>query len=326
MDRNAFAMLCELLKTCGGLLDDGNVTIEEQVATFVNILAHHTKNRSVQVRFYRSGETISRYVHRVLRALLRLENVLFVKPTLVPDDCTDSRWRWFKGCLGALDGTYIEVIVPESDKPRYRTRKGHIATNVLGVCTHELKFVYVLSGWEGSATDSRVLRDAITRHNGLKIPFGNYYLADAGYTNGQGFLAPYRGTRYHLQEWEDFDRAPRNHEEYFNMKHSQARNIIERCFGLLKKRWAILRSPSFYPIRFQGRMIIACALLHNFIRMYMDVDPEVYTPITLDELPIGEDIPDELESIDVVEASDEWSQWRDDLAGEMFDTWISRRT
>ncbi|KAK2653136.1 hypothetical protein Ddye_012992 [Dipteronia dyeriana] len=110
------------------------------------------------------------------------------------------------------------------------------------------------------------------------------------------------------------------------MKHSQARNIIERCFGLLKKRWAILRSPSFYLIRFQGRTIIACALLHNFIRMYMDVDPEEYTPITLDELPIGEDILDVLESIDVVEASDEWSQWRDDLAEEMFDTWMSRRT
>ncbi|KAK2663912.1 hypothetical protein Ddye_002486 [Dipteronia dyeriana] len=308
MDRNVFAMLCELLKTRGGLLDDGNVIIEEQVATFVNILAHHTKNKSVQVRFYRSGETISRYVHRVLRALLHLENVLFVKPTPVPNDFTDSRWRWFKGCLRALDETYIEVTIPESDKPRYRTRKGHIATNVLGVCTRELKFVYVLSGWEGSVTDSRVLRDAITRHNGLKISF-----ADVGYTNGQCFLAPYRGTRYHLQEWEDFDRAPRNHEEYFNMKHTQARNIIERCFGLLKKRWAILRSPSFYPIRFQERKIIACALLHNFIRMYMDVDPEEYTSITLDELPIGEDIPDELESIDVVEASDECSQWRDDL-------------
>ncbi|KAK2661247.1 hypothetical protein Ddye_007780 [Dipteronia dyeriana] len=116
------------------------------------------------------------------------------------------------------------------------------------------------------------------------------------------------GSRYHLREWEDFDRAPRNHEEYVNMKNSQASYIIERCFGLLKKRWAILRSHSFYPIRFQGRMIIACALLHNFIRMYMHVDLEEYTPITLDELPIGEDVPNEFETIDVVEASDEWSQ------------------
>ena len=52
-------------------------------------------------------------------------------------------------------------------------------------------------------------------------------------------------------------------------------------------------------------MILACALLHNFIMMYMYVDPEEYTPITLDDLPIGEDYPNELESIDVVEGSDE---------------------
>ena len=63
--------------------------------------------------------------------------------------------------------------MPDADRPRYRTRKGHIATNVLGVCTHDLKFVYVLSGWEGSATDSRVLGDAVTRANGLKVPTGN---------------------------------------------------------------------------------------------------------------------------------------------------------
>ncbi|XLR57577.1 hypothetical protein S83_008249, partial [Arachis hypogaea] len=74
------------------------------------------------------------------------------------------------GCLGALDGTYIEVTVPESEKAKYRTRKGKICTNVLGVCNREMGFVYVLSGWEGSASDSRVLRDAITHRNSLKIP------------------------------------------------------------------------------------------------------------------------------------------------------------
>ena len=58
MDRNAFAVLCDLLQTRGGLVDDGHVTIEEQVATFVNILAHHNKNRSMQVRFFRFGETL----------------------------------------------------------------------------------------------------------------------------------------------------------------------------------------------------------------------------------------------------------------------------
>ena len=74
--------------------------------------------------------------------------------------------------MGALDGTYIKVNVPEVDKPRYRTRKGEIATNVLGVCNRNMEFIFVLPGWEGSASDSRVLRDAISRPNGLRVPSG----------------------------------------------------------------------------------------------------------------------------------------------------------
>lgn len=62
--------------------------------------------------------------------------------------------------------------VAQIDKPRYRTRKGEIATNVLGVCSRDMQFIFVLPGWEGSASDSRMLRDAITRPNGLKIPTG----------------------------------------------------------------------------------------------------------------------------------------------------------
>ena len=155
---------------------------------------------------------------------------------------------------------------------------------------------------------------------------GNYYLADGGYINGEGFLAPYRGTRYHLREWEGGTRAPTTKEEYFNMKHSQARNVIERCFGLLKKRWAILRSPSFYPIRIQGRIVIACALLHNFIRTHMTLDPEENTSFNVEDMPIGEEQPNQSQIVDVVESSNEWTQWRDDLAQEMFDSWMSTRS
>ncbi|KAA0031842.1 retrotransposon protein [Cucumis melo var. makuwa] len=54
-----------------------------------------------------------------------------------------------------------------------------------------------------------------------------YYLCDAGYPNAEGFLAPYRGQRYHLQEWRGDANAPTNAKEYFNMKHSSARNVIE---------------------------------------------------------------------------------------------------
>ncbi|XLR64863.1 hypothetical protein S83_015535, partial [Arachis hypogaea] len=170
MKTNAFANFCELLEVQGELKEDGHVSLLEQVATFLIILAHHKKKHSLQVRFCRSGETVSKYFNKVLKVVIRIQSILFAKATPVEEDCLDPTWRRFKGCLGALDGTYIEVTVPESEKARYRTRKGKICTNVLGVCNQEMGFVYVLSGWEGSAFDSRILRDAVTRRNSLKIP------------------------------------------------------------------------------------------------------------------------------------------------------------
>ena len=61
-----------------------------------------------------------------------------------------------------------------ADRPKFRSKKNEIATNVLGVCSPDMQFIYVLPGWEGSAADLRVLQDAISRLNGLKVPQGKF--------------------------------------------------------------------------------------------------------------------------------------------------------
>ncbi|RZB52018.1 hypothetical protein D0Y65_048442 [Glycine soja] len=137
-----------------------------------------------------------------------------------------NKWRWFERCIGALDRTHIPVTISPDERPRYCNRKGDVSTNVLAACGPDLRFIYVLPGWEGSAGDSQVLRDALHRQNKLEIPTGKYFLVDAGYTNGPGFLAPYRGTRYHLNEW--IGNTPQSYKELFNLGHASARNAIER--------------------------------------------------------------------------------------------------
>ena len=37
----------------------------------------------------------------------------------------------------------------------------------------DLKFTYVLAGWEGSAHDALILADAIERNDGFIVPQGN---------------------------------------------------------------------------------------------------------------------------------------------------------
>lgn len=50
-------------------------------------------------------------------------------------------------------------------------------------CDFDLHFVYVRAGWEGSASDARVLQDSLD--NDFEVPQGKYYLVDAGYENTQ---------------------------------------------------------------------------------------------------------------------------------------------
>lgn len=79
----------------------------------------------------------------------------------------------FQNCVGALDGTHIPARVVGRGVASYRNREGVISQNVLAVCNFDLEFIYVLSGWEGSAHDSRVLSDALTRRtNNFQVPEG----------------------------------------------------------------------------------------------------------------------------------------------------------
>ncbi|KAL8501846.1 hypothetical protein ACS0TY_021093 [Phlomoides rotata] len=114
MDRRAFNRFCHLLISLGGLKNSKHVIAREKVVMFLYILAHHTKNRAIKFQFKRSGQTVSKYFHSVLQSVLKLHSLFLVEPEPIPQASTDPRWGKFKGCLGALDGTYIDVLVSTS--------------------------------------------------------------------------------------------------------------------------------------------------------------------------------------------------------------------
>jgi DDE superfamily endonuclease len=76
---------------------------------------------------------------------------------------------------------------------------------------------------------------------------------------------PSRFRAYHQYD------SPANAEELFNLRHSSARNIIERIFGIVKNRFAILTIAPHYDMDVQARLAPALAAIHNFIRLY---DPD----------------------------------------------------
>ena len=61
---------------------------------------------------------------------------------------------------------------------------------------------------------------------------------DSGYPCTLGFLPPYRIKGYHLRDFRGGDH-PEGAKELFNYRHSSLRNVIERCFGVLKARFPV---------------------------------------------------------------------------------------
>lgn len=108
-------------------------------------------------------------------------------------------YPYFRPVRGAIDCTHLDAHVSAEDLARYRNRKGRISQNVITACSFDMRFLYVLPGWEGSAADSRIFQDA--RESDFAVRQGTCYLADAGFPMCNALLVPYRGVRYHLREW-----------------------------------------------------------------------------------------------------------------------------
>ncbi|KAL2237143.1 UNVERIFIED_CONTAM: hypothetical protein Sindi_0906000 [Sesamum indicum] len=280
MTKPCFYALVDAL-TSRGLLPHGQtsrVTSIEEVALFMQTVGMHKRHRDNMERFQHSLETINRRFHRVLSALCAMAPELITHPNFTnthPRVANNLEfYPYFKDCVGAMDGTLVPAWVPQVDQNRYRSRKGRLAQNVLAICDFDMNFTYVHAGWEGSAADARVLDHAVSQDRNFPFPpIGKYYLVDAGFANYQCFLAPYRGTRYHLPEWRGQGRRYHTPQDMFNHAHSRLRNVIERCFGVLKKRFPILQwgMPSYLQ-NHQVDIVIACCALHNFIRKFSNDD------------------------------------------------------
>ncbi|KMT02348.1 hypothetical protein BVRB_9g205730 [Beta vulgaris subsp. vulgaris] len=235
------------------------MSVKEQVLLFLYVLGHNVRFRDVGGRFFRSSWTIHCYFHIVLQAILRLYPYVVKPPAtdLQPEILNNSRFfPWFEDFIGAIDGTHVRASVPLDMQERFRGRKDKTTQNVLAAVDFDLKFTYVLAGWEGSAHDSRVLGDALKK--GFNVPEGKYYLADAGYGDRKGFMPPFRRVRYHLKEYAN--NAPENERELFNLRHSSLRMCIERAFGVLKKRFHVLDAEPFWSFETQVDVVLACCV------------------------------------------------------------------
>ena len=223
VSQEGFQYLEQLLKNERTLRSTRNMGTTEQLGIFLYAVTTDLPMRKLGERFQRSTETIQRTYHKVMRSFLYKEFYnSYIRTTSPSEPLSDyiaynyTFFPYFKDCIGAIDGTHIPISPPEKVKAMYRNRKGELSQNVLAVCDFDMRFTDLLCGWEGSISDSTLWVEGI-RSGAIRVPDGKYLLGDAGFSNCDKCLTPYRATRYHLQEWKRDNRAPQNAKELFNL-------------------------------------------------------------------------------------------------------------
>ncbi|RDX83198.1 hypothetical protein CR513_35919, partial [Mucuna pruriens] len=157
---------------------------------------------------------ISFFFHCVLRVIIALERELLSNHRVESSHLKylTITTYFIRFSMYHLIFTQSIMLVPRTKASRYHGKKGYPTQNIFVACDFNIKFTYILVGWECTTFDSRILRDTITREDPLIIH------KDVDFMLKCQILPWFRNVRYHLKEYSVW--RLQNYKELFNLCHS----------------------------------------------------------------------------------------------------------
>uniref|UniRef100_A0A671LQA6 DDE Tnp4 domain-containing protein n=1 Tax=Sinocyclocheilus anshuiensis TaxID=1608454 RepID=A0A671LQA6_9TELE len=156
----------------------------------------------------------------------------------------------FPNVIGAIDGTHIRIKAPSTHEPLFVNRKGYHSINVQAICDAKLRVLNCVARWPGSTHDSRNLVNSQIHDAFERGELQGVLLGDSGYPLKPWLLTPFLNPETAAQT-------------LYNTAHAKTRNVIERCFGVLKRRFHCLHGELRMKPERVCNIICACVVLHN---------------------------------------------------------------
>lgn len=164
----------------------------------------------------------------------------------------------FTGTVAAGDGIVFKMEKPRSNEVEgnvlpFFTRKGYYAFGIQAMASANCKFLSISSRLCSSSHDSMAFSSSNVFHainNGFLHESFHVVLDEAYICRGQ-FLTPYKGKNLPVDK------------DTFNYYLSMNRQVIERAFGILVRRWGIFWRPLRCSMDLIPLIIRVCCKLHN---------------------------------------------------------------
>ncbi|XP_062373191.1 putative nuclease HARBI1 [Sardina pilchardus] len=185
------------------------------------------------------------------------------------------------GIVGCIDGTHVRIQAPSEHEYLYINRKGYHSINVQIACDASYSIFNLVARWPGSTHDARILRESQLSNTFEAGGVSGFLLGDSGYPLKRWLMTPII--------------APRTQQERrYNTIHAATRSTVERCIGVLKRRFHCLHGEMrMHPERV-CTVIAACTVLHNIciskripLPMENDLLPEedeAHVPVAHDDV------------------------------------------
>ena len=85
MENHGFISPCHMFREKGWLIDNKHLNFEEKMTMFLITISHNLRNQLIKNRFQHSDQTIHKYFHEVLVAMVN-----FSKEIITPPSFNDS--------------------------------------------------------------------------------------------------------------------------------------------------------------------------------------------------------------------------------------------
>ncbi|GJQ72227.1 hypothetical protein Trydic_g3318 [Trypoxylus dichotomus] len=178
----------------------------------------------------------------------------------------------FPRVTGAINCTLIKIDSPGGeDAEIFRSRKGFFALNVQTVSDTNLKIRDIVVRWPGATRDQTIFNNSNLKHEFESGTFGRFLpVGDSGYT-----LQPYLMTK--LQE------ARTVAENLYNESIIITRNVVERQYGVWKRRFPTLRFGMRLNLDRVMAILVATAVLHNIAVDMKDSRPNLAADFVVED-------------------------------------------